>query len=293
MATRPPRLKRPHTHFHVTSRGGNRWNVFLDDLDKRRFLFLLSLVCKRYGIEIHAFCLMGNHFHLLPYCPSPVLSAAMRDLKSRYAKYFNARHNGSGPVFEAPFVEVPILDDEHLMVEIRYIHRNPLDLDPTACLATAPWSSHGIYLGLRPKPLWMQTRVGLELFGPSYRHNVETPRDSDKVQNTVRPIVDSPGASTIGHGAECSLAAIRQEVATAAGCELIDVRTRSHNGLIGVAVLVALDVGFSAAEIAEPFGFNSKGALHMAAKRARERLVSDPEVSLVHDQVQRRLRPAA
>ena len=190
MATRPPRLKRPHTYFHVTTQGTNRWNIFLDDNDRRRFMYLLIATCERYRIEVQAFCLMGNHVHLVLYCPEPVLSAAMRDLKSRYAKYFHRYHKSSGPLFEAPFLEVPILTDEHLMTEVRYTHRNPLDLDATVCLATCQWSSHGIYLGLRPEPSFMNTSVVRELFGPNYRLEVERPRPNVRVQNRVRPIID-------------------------------------------------------------------------------------------------------
>lgn len=161
-------------------------------------MYLLIATCERYRIEAQAFCLMGNHVHLVLYCPEPVLSAAMRDLKSRYAKYFHRYHKSSGPLFEAPFLEVPILTDEHLMTEVRYTHRNPLDLDATVCLATCQWSSHGIYLGLRPEPSFMNTSVVRELFGPNYRLEVERPRPNDKVQNRVRPIIDMPKVTSPG-----------------------------------------------------------------------------------------------
>jgi len=235
---------------------------------------------------------MGNHFHLVLYCPDPILSAAMRDLKSRYAKSFHKAHNSSGPLFEAPFVEVPILDDEHLMVEVRYAHRNPLDLDPNACLASAPWSSHGIYLGLRPRPTWMQTRVVLHLFGPTYRRDVESPRDSDKVHNIVSPIVATPGDATIGAASDWSLSRIRRAVAAAADCDLVEVRPRTHNGLNGLAAVLAMDVaGFNASEIADPCGFKSAGAVRMAAHRTRTRLKNDPGLARTHREALARLQP--
>jgi len=275
------------------SRGGNRWNIFLDDYDRTRFLWLLGTMCRQHNIEVHAYCLMGNHFHLVLYCPEPVLSAAMRDLKSRYARYFNERHNGSGPVFEAPFVEVPVLSDEHLQTEIRYVARNPLDLDPNICLASYRWSSHGIYLGLRPRPTWMQTRIGHELFGPSYRSDVETPRASDKIQNNVQPIVTSPGDATIGVAEDWSLAGIRREVAHAAEEDVAEVRTRSHNGLLGVAALLATAQGFTAAEIADPYGFGSPSAVRMAIKRTRKRLCTDADLGSTYELAAGRLRQAA
>jgi len=257
-------------------------------------MWLLAAICKRYGIQAHAYCLMGNHFHLVLYCTDPNLSSAMRDLKSRYAKYYNRRHKGTGPVFEGPFVEVPILDDEHLMIEIRYVHRNPFDLNANASITNYPWSSHGLYLGLRPQPHFVVTRIGHRLFGPNYRRDIEAPRASDKVQNLVPPILDTPGVSRIGVGTDWSLAGIRGEVANAARCDIGDVRTRSHNGLLGIAALIALrEAGFSAAEIADPYGFRSRSAAHSAAMRAEARLTDDASLRIVYDLVRQRMRPAA
>jgi REP element-mobilizing transposase RayT len=280
MATRPPRLRVPNTYFHVTTRGTNRWNIFLDDQDRRRFLHLLGSACDRYGLEVNAYCLMGNHLHLVVYCPDPVLSSAMRDLKSRYAVAFNKRHHGTGPVFEAPFVEVPILDDGHLITEIRYAHRNPLDLSPDTCLRSYPWSSHGVYLGLCPEPAFMNTRIGRELFGPDYRSIIETPRPQDEVQNRPMATVTSPGDVTVATTEDWSLAGIIRAVALAAECPPGDVRPGQRNGLIGAAVLVALDVGYTAAEIAEPFGYRTSGAVRMAARRARTRPDEDRDAMI-------------
>ena len=294
MATRPPRLKRPNTFFHVTSRGTNKWNIFLDHIDRQCFLALLAAVHKRCGIEVHAYCLMGNHFHLVVFCPDPVLSAAMRDLKSRYAKYYNKRHKGTGAVFEAPFVEVPVLDDEHLKKEIRYVHRNPLDLDPHACLADFPWSSHGVYLGLRPQPRFMRTRIVRGLFGPNYRLDVEAPRPSDKVQKSIRRSVTSPGEVTHGVVDDWSLASILREVAHAANVELGKVAPGERNGLIGVAVLMASDyAGFTTEEIMNPFGYRSASAVRMAAKRARAALENQPRLQRIYDDVLTRFNTAA
>ena len=262
-------------------------------------MYLLIATCERYQIEVQAFCLMGNHVHLVLYCREPVLSSAMRDLKSRYAKYFHRHHKSSGPFFEAPFVEVPILSDEHLKTEVRYTHRNPLDLDSGVCLATCLWSSHGIYLGLRPEPPFMNTSVVRERFGPNYRLEVERPRPSDKVQNRLLPLValpkvTSPGEHNFSVGEDWSLAGIKREIANAAGCDLDEVRPRCHNGLLGLAVVTALDEGrFTPSEIAEPYGYSSTQAVHMAARRTRRRLEDDDDLRRVHHAVQQRHRRAA
>ena len=274
MGSRPRRINYEHAYHHIVSRGTDQWIIFLDDEDRHRFLQLLARVCRRYGVEVLAYCLMGNHFHLVIYVPNANLSDALRDLKSAYGTSYNKRHGRTGPVYGARFWSKVIGDDEHLLDEIRYNHRNPLGIDPHISLAHYEWSSHGIYLGLRPCPPWMHPELAQDMFGPNYQHTVETPRHSDKIQNRPGQIVHAPGAWTIR--SEPSLSEILLAVAHCADAEVTDVAPSLHNGLIGIAILVASDLGgFSAEEIAEPFGFRTRGAVQKQLQRARQRVSAD------------------
>jgi len=267
-------------YYHVMSRGTAQWNVFLDDHDRDVFLRILARACRDYGIEVHSYCLMGNHFHLLLCCPTEDLPGFMRDSKSRYARYFNERHARNGPLFRDRYLAKPITDDSYFIAALRYIHRNPLDLDSDTCLRTYPWSSHGVYLSLRPRPRWLNTDLGLALTHPNYSALVETPQAADKIQNCL-PNVTVPGTVTL-ETTDCTIAEVILAVAHAAQCAASDVTSKKRNGLGGLAALVVLDhLGMSSIEAAEPLGYKSDSGVRMAAKRGRSSVQNDVALRVV------------
>ena len=179
---RPTRIDPDGAIQHVFCRGTRRWALFQDDADRRHFMGTLSYVLDRYGVSSHGYCLMDNHFHLIIQSDEGSVSDVMRDLKSMYARYFNRRHRSSGPLFEGRFRSVLVTSFGQIRRVIRYVHRNPYSIDSAMRLAHYPWSSHGIYTGLRAAPVWLDTSVGLALFA-DYQADVETPLSSDAVQN--------------------------------------------------------------------------------------------------------------
>jgi hypothetical protein len=116
-------------------------------------------------VQIHAWCLLGNHFHLMLLSESGRLSDAMRFLGSRFTQRINYRDGRDGPIFRGRFTSVAIESDAHLVRASRYIHRNPVE----AGLATEPWqwpwSSAPAYVGLVRTPAWLHTEAILEMFG--------------------------------------------------------------------------------------------------------------------------------
>lgn len=80
--SRPLRIEFPQAVYHVTGRGNARQDIVADDDDRRRFLANLAHVVERYGWLCHAYCLMGNHYHLLIETPQPNLSRGMRQLRT-------------------------------------------------------------------------------------------------------------------------------------------------------------------------------------------------------------------
>jgi REP element-mobilizing transposase RayT len=147
------------------NRGVNHMDVFFDDADRIEFGARLSDIHQRFGVETHAYCLMGNHYHLLLHCPEGALSDSMQRLGSVYTRHVNDRLGRDGPIFRGRFHSRLVESDAHLLAACRYIHRNPLELPGVAVPDDYRWSSHRTYLGLRRRPPWMHIDVVLDLVG--------------------------------------------------------------------------------------------------------------------------------
>ena len=100
---RPPRLLIPGGIYHVTARGNERGLLYRDPADNERFLDILAEVTRRQRWRVLAYCLMGNHYHLLIQTPEPNLAAGMRQLNGVYAQSFNRRHTRVGHLFEGRY----------------------------------------------------------------------------------------------------------------------------------------------------------------------------------------------
>lgn len=97
---RPLRIEFPGALYHITARGNARQPIFLDDTDRESFLELVSSVVARFNWLCHAYCLMGNHYHLLIETPEGNLSRRMRQPNGVYNHLFNRRHKRVGHLFQ-------------------------------------------------------------------------------------------------------------------------------------------------------------------------------------------------
>ncbi len=182
------RIHVPDGWYHVMSRGNGGEDLYRTDDDRRRFLGLVAELPDRFGTEIHAFVLMGNHYHLLVRCRRTDLSETMRWLQTAYAIKFNWAHRRRGHVFQGRFKSVLIKDEAALGSVARYLHLNPVRIgglglskkdqqrakvigcpDPgkeliarrLAVLREHRWSSWRVYGGGDPAPAWL-TRDPIE-----------------------------------------------------------------------------------------------------------------------------------
>ena len=96
------RIQYPGAIYHVMNRGDRREEIFRDDLDRRCFLQTLQEACGKTGFQVHAFCLMHNHFHAVIETPNANLVEGMKWFLGCYTKRFNARHKLFGHVFSGP-----------------------------------------------------------------------------------------------------------------------------------------------------------------------------------------------
>ena len=163
--SRPLRLDHAGALWHVTSRGNERREVFLDDADRREFLQLLGRSVELFGWKLHAWVLMGNHYHLLVGTPEATLSRGMRQLNGDYAQHFNRRHGRDGHVFQGRFKAILVQREAHLLEVSRYIVRNPVGAGLVASAGDWPWSSFRATAGLESAPEWLDTSFLLEQFG--------------------------------------------------------------------------------------------------------------------------------
>jgi putative transposase len=153
---------------HVMNRGVAHARIF-DDATAKIFLIELRDACGRHRVQVHGYCILPNHYHLLLFTPEAGLSAAMQTLSSRFTQSVNRYHERDGPLFRGRFRSVLIGDDAHLARVSQYIHLNPVEAGLVARAEDWRWSSAGSYLGVASKPEWLHTGSVLEMFGPTNR----------------------------------------------------------------------------------------------------------------------------
>jgi REP element-mobilizing transposase RayT len=120
------RIQRPGGRYHVTARGNERKAIYRDDSDRAHFLELLGELTERFGLRVHAYVLMDNHFHLLVETPEANLSRTMQWLNVSYSVWFNRRHDRVGHLFQGRFKSVVVEDDAGWQEVARYVHLNPV-----------------------------------------------------------------------------------------------------------------------------------------------------------------------
>ncbi len=148
---RSARLDLPSLTHHVINRGIERGLIFKDDADRYDFLSRISKPTEPSDqVQIYAFCLMPNHFHLLVKTLALPLSVFMRRLLTGYSVYFNKRHKRVGRLFQNRYKSFVVDEESYLLELIRYIHLNPIRakiIDDLSTLDTWPFSGHATLMG--------------------------------------------------------------------------------------------------------------------------------------------------
>ncbi len=165
----PRRLREdyPGAWHHVMNRGVARAEIFQSDDDRTIFLNYLTQAASRTALDIHGYCLLGNHYHLLVLSREGRLSEGMQWLASRYTQHMNYARGRDGPIFKGRFLSIDIEDDAHLVRVSRYIHLNPVEAGLATRPENWPWSSAAAYLSGAPAPAWLKTSTILDMFGPA------------------------------------------------------------------------------------------------------------------------------
>lgn len=181
--SRPLRAEFPGAIWHVTSRGNERQAVFFDDADRELFLDVLGATVRLFGWRLHAFVLMGNHYHLVVETPDPTLSRGMRQLNGVFTQAFNRRHGRAGHLFQGRYKAILVERETHLLALLRYVVRNPVRAGITRRARDWAWGSYRATAGLAPRPDWLETAWTVEQFG----------RGEAEARRRYREFVEGPG----------------------------------------------------------------------------------------------------
>ena len=194
---RLPRLTLPGYPHHVIQRGNNRQPIFVSSSDRQLLLDLLDENAKKFEVAIHAYVLMGNHFHLLA-TPQTTdgLPQMMQALGRRYVRLFNDSQGRTGTLWEGRYKSTLIQTDRYLLACMAYIDLNPVRAGLVAHMADYPWSSYGHYAGVRtdklitPHPLYWElgnTPFAREAaYADLVRAGVTAQQEADLTQSALR-----------------------------------------------------------------------------------------------------------
>jgi len=158
--------------YHVVFRGVNHGHIFEEQEDFERFLTVLERIKLELCFEVHAYCLMSNHAHLLVHEKMPGdISLAMSKLLGPYANWFNGKYQRSGALIANRYRSECIEDDKYLLALVRYIHQNPLVAGAVNHIDEYRWSSYSDYSTGRPS--FTETAFVLAAFASESKAAVE------------------------------------------------------------------------------------------------------------------------
>ncbi|HUI05809.1 MAG TPA: transposase [Verrucomicrobiae bacterium] len=219
---RPIRVEFEDAVYHVMARGNERRAIFRDDGDRDVWLKTLSETVDRFGVRMHAYCLMPNHYHLLLETPHANLTQAAGWLQVTYTIRFNRRHRRSGHLFQGRFKAQLVDADAYAVSLVRYLHLNPVrprrrsDRLPSERFpefSRYPWSSHQDYAGLRRPPDWLSLDW-LRYWGATVTHARRAYQQD--IRRAFGQLVTSPWVNLRG-GLVLGSEALWQKVLTAVG----------------------------------------------------------------------------
>lgn len=152
---RPLRIEYEGALYHVTARGNERKPLYREEYDYQKFLDILSALSQRFGVIIHGYVLMGNHYHLLIETPRGNITKAIHYLNATYSGYFNRKYNRAGHLFQGRYKGLLIEKERYLLTVSRYLHLNPVRAGLVKKPEEYRWSSYPAYTGRVRREKWL------------------------------------------------------------------------------------------------------------------------------------------
>ncbi len=152
---RPPRVYIPGVSAHVFLRGHNCAQIFRDDDDYTRFLGIIRSAVARYAVDVHAYALMSNHYHLIATPRSETaLPQAMKQIDGDYTKYHNRRYERLGTAWCSRYGAKLLDDERYWLTCLKYVEKNPVTAGLVAHAELYRWSSYRIHAAGAPN-IWL------------------------------------------------------------------------------------------------------------------------------------------
>lgn len=318
--SRPLRIEYKGAYYHVMNRGARRQAIFAYDDHRMIFLALLREVVEMFHAQIHAYCLMDNHYHLLLSTPDGNLNRIMRHINGVYTQRYNRLEKTDGPLFRGRYKAILVDRDAYLLCVSRYIHLNPVAAGRVNKAQQFPWSSYRAYIGETKSPQWLNTGATLTMLGARscqqrYQQFVEGGIDSDtrrfyekkkqapifgrasfakKMAKRIKPHREVPANQQIRSPISLSkLTAVTAEVFKTDKAQIVRAtRGRGeYNTARGAAMYLSRKAaGYPLTEIAHYFGLASYGSASGQIHRFQKVLDNDGSVKKRITRIERKIK---
>lgn len=155
--SRPLRIEFEGALYHVTVRGDRGEAIFHDDVDRRQLLATIAHSVERFDAVVFAYCLMGNHFHLVARTHRPNLSRLMQHINGVFTQRYNRRHQTKGHLFQGRFHAILVDQSAYFLEVCRYVDLNPVRAGIARRPQEWPWSSYRAHTGRIAAPAWLDS----------------------------------------------------------------------------------------------------------------------------------------
>jgi len=215
---RQARKKSESGIYHIMLRGINRQQIFEDEEDRQRFLETLENYKELCGYTIYAYCLMGNHIHLLLKEGKEDLTLMFKRIAGSYVYWYNWKYHRCGHLFQDRFKSEPVEDDGYFLTVLRYIHQNPVKAQICKKAEEYEYSSMREYMTF---PILVDTALALSMISPEQFADFHREENNDQcleMENTFR-FTDEEAKALIIETAKCK---------TVADFQMLDRGTRGR-----------------------------------------------------------------
>jgi len=246
-----PRMRRVKSEtgiYHVVLRGINKQTIFEDEEDNEKFLVTVKRYKEQSGYQLLAYCLMGNHIHLLIKTGVEELGQIFRRIGASYVYWYNRKYDRTGHLFQDRYKSEAVETDHYMFAVLRYIHQNPLKAGMVNHIVDYPYSSYAEYIGLNNEQ-YVDKDFALSLFHEEKEQALADFRDFNEMA-TDEKFLDISDRKHISDKAAIDLIKKKYKVASSLELQSFEVEKRAK------AVQFFLNKGMSARQIIRVTGIS-------------------------------------